>query len=349
MAITLLPTPPSRQDPANFNVRADEFLGALPTFGTEANSLATDVNNKQVTASNAATTATNAASTATNKAGEALASANAAASSASSVNTARLAAEAAYDSFDDRYLGDKSADPTTDNDGGALLVGALYFRTTAPIGMKVWTGAAWDDAYANLSSKFDKTGGNVDGNINITGAVGVGTSNPVAKLAVQGGVRIGSAVSTSYLRFTHDTANGFLDTNVGALVLQTQQTNRLVIDTTGNVLATSGLLGYGVGAGGTVVQATSKSTAVTLNKPGGQITMHDALLLVGESVVFQVTNALVAASDCVSVTASATLNYRIEAVVGAGGGYFLVRVTNVGTTEGVPLKINFAIEKVALS
>lgn len=68
MAITLLPTPPSRQDPANFNVRADEFLGALPTFGTEANSLATDVNNKQVTASNAATTATNAANTATTKA-----------------------------------------------------------------------------------------------------------------------------------------------------------------------------------------------------------------------------------------------------------------------------------------
>ena len=71
MVITLLPTPPSRQDPANFNVRADEFLGALPTFGTEANSLATDVNNKQVTASNAATTATNAASTATTKATEA--------------------------------------------------------------------------------------------------------------------------------------------------------------------------------------------------------------------------------------------------------------------------------------
>ena len=117
----------------------------------------------------------------------------------------------------------------------------------------------------------------------------------------------------------------------------------------GNVLATSGALGYGIGAGGTVVQATSKSTPVTLNKPSGQITMHNASLAAGASVVFQVTNALVAESDCVSATANATLNYRIEAVVGAGGGYFLVRVTNIGTTEGVPLKINFAIEKVALS
>ena len=96
MAITLLPTPPSRQDPANFNVRADEFLGALPTFGTEANSLATDVNSKQVTASNAATTATNAASTATNKATEATNAATTATTKATEAsNSATSAANAA--------------------------------------------------------------------------------------------------------------------------------------------------------------------------------------------------------------------------------------------------------------
>ena len=44
MTITLLPTPPSRQDPVNFAERADDFLGALPTFGIEANALATEVN-----------------------------------------------------------------------------------------------------------------------------------------------------------------------------------------------------------------------------------------------------------------------------------------------------------------
>lgn len=45
MAITPLPTPvPSRADPANFAVRADAFLGALPQFATEANQLADDVN-----------------------------------------------------------------------------------------------------------------------------------------------------------------------------------------------------------------------------------------------------------------------------------------------------------------
>ena len=92
MAITLLPTPPTRQDPANFNVRADEFLGALPTFGAEANSLATDVNSKQVTASNAATTATNAANTATTKASEASTFANTASTKASEASASATSA-----------------------------------------------------------------------------------------------------------------------------------------------------------------------------------------------------------------------------------------------------------------
>lgn len=45
MAITPLPTPvPSTSDPANFDTRADAFLGALPTFATEANALAVQMN-----------------------------------------------------------------------------------------------------------------------------------------------------------------------------------------------------------------------------------------------------------------------------------------------------------------
>lgn len=69
MAITLLPTPPSRSDPTNFATRADAFLGALPTFAIEANGLASDVNSQQITAVNAANTATAAASTAVSASG----------------------------------------------------------------------------------------------------------------------------------------------------------------------------------------------------------------------------------------------------------------------------------------
>lgn len=65
---------------------------------------------------------------------------------------AKTAAEAAYDNFDDRYLGAKSSDPSVDNDGNALLTGALYFNTTAsPPVMKVYTGSAWLVTFASSS------------------------------------------------------------------------------------------------------------------------------------------------------------------------------------------------------
>lgn len=44
--ITSLPTPPTRQDPTNFNDRADAFLAALPGFQSEANALSTEVNTR---------------------------------------------------------------------------------------------------------------------------------------------------------------------------------------------------------------------------------------------------------------------------------------------------------------
>ncbi|HWU81394.1 MAG TPA: hypothetical protein VN158_15175, partial [Caulobacter sp.] len=57
--ISPLPTPPSTNDPANFNTRGDAFLGQLPTFQAEANTLATEVNGLavQVTNDKASTTA----------------------------------------------------------------------------------------------------------------------------------------------------------------------------------------------------------------------------------------------------------------------------------------------------
>lgn len=69
--ITALPTPPSTNDPANFNTRADAFLGQMPTFVMEANALSTEVNGLavQVTADKASAAAS--AATATTKASQA--------------------------------------------------------------------------------------------------------------------------------------------------------------------------------------------------------------------------------------------------------------------------------------
>lgn len=55
-----------------------------------------------------------------------------------------------YDQFDDRYLGNKASDPTTDNDGSALATGALYYNTTSFV-MKVYNGSAWGAIVGNAS------------------------------------------------------------------------------------------------------------------------------------------------------------------------------------------------------
>lgn len=63
-------------------------------------------------------------------------------------NTAQTAAsdaQTAYDNFDDRYLGAKTADPSVDNDGNALLTGALYYRTSGTPIMRVYNGTTWQD------------------------------------------------------------------------------------------------------------------------------------------------------------------------------------------------------------
>jgi hypothetical protein len=74
----------------------------------------------------------------------AAASAAAAAVSETNAATSETNAEAAFDSFDDRYLGAKASDPSVDNDGDALLSGALYFNTTVN-SMKVYNGSTWGD------------------------------------------------------------------------------------------------------------------------------------------------------------------------------------------------------------
>jgi hypothetical protein len=60
------------------------------------------------------------------------------------------AAAASYDSFDDRYLGAKGSDPATDNDGAALLTGALYWNTPSQE-FRVWNGGAWEAILQDLA------------------------------------------------------------------------------------------------------------------------------------------------------------------------------------------------------
>lgn len=120
----------------------------------------------------------------------------------------------------------------------------------------------------------------------------------------------------------------------------------LLVDTSHNVLVQGGgVSGYGPGSGGTVTQATSKSTGVTLNKACGQITMNGAALAAGASVSFTVTDSLVTAADVVLCAASGNSNYRVECASVAAGS-FTVRVTNVtGGSLSDALLVNFIVHR----
>jgi hypothetical protein len=89
----------------------------------------------------------------------------AAQSAQTAAETARDQTLAAYDSFDDRYLGTKASDPTLDNDGNALVAGALYFNSTSGV-MKLYTGSAWIAAY--VSGTANNVGFTPYGNIAAT-------------------------------------------------------------------------------------------------------------------------------------------------------------------------------------
>ena len=152
------------------------------------------------------------------------------------------------------------------------------------------------------------------------------------------------------------------ETGSGALVFATSPT--LVTPSigvaTGQSLAVSGALtssggniGYLAGAGGTVTQITSQTTAVTLNTLSGMVQMISGVSINHETVaVFQVNNSRVAQSDVVIVSIRGGTNSgNTQAnVVEVGSGYFKIAVANnnanTGTHEtGSAIQINFAVFK----
>ena len=164
--ITGLGDPTANQDAATKKYTTDTFLplaggtltGAVVAGNNKITATYTPSANADLTtktyvdgilgsATAAATSATAAASSAT----AAASSATAAASSATSAASSATSAAASYDSFDDRYLGAKSSAPTVDNDGDALVTGALYFNSSTNIMNVRTSGGAWTAAGSSVN------------------------------------------------------------------------------------------------------------------------------------------------------------------------------------------------------
>jgi len=127
---------------------------------------------------------------------------------------------------------------------------------------------------------------------------------------------------------------------IGAVIPST------IVGTT--VYATSEI-GYSAAAQGAVTQLTDKSTAVTLNKSAGRITMNNAALAGSTAVSFTLNNSTISTNDtiivCVSsVTTGSTAGAYTSYVSNMSAGSASITLRNLSATSySEAVIINFAI------
>jgi hypothetical protein len=108
-------------------------------------------------------------------------------------------------------------------------------------------------------------------------------------------------------------------------------------------------LGYSAGAQGAVTQLTDKSTAVTLNKSAGRITMNNAALAGNTAVSFTLNNSLISANDTIivcisSVTTGSTAGAYTTYVSNMAAGSASLTLRNLsGTSYSEAIIINFSV------
>ena len=232
-------------------------------------------------------------------------------------------------------------------ESGNVAIGAAstsYKFELVSLGSAVVSGIRTQVNNANASYlRFDKARG------------GSGTASAVLNGDTLGAIRFHGYDGASYIEAARieadvDAAPGTNDMP-GSLLFQTKADGattlptRLLIDNAGNILSVStGGLGYGTGSGGSVTQATNRTTGVTLNKTNGAITLVSAAGSTSWQS-FTVTNSTVSATDTVIVNQkSGTDLYECHVTAVSAGSFRISYRTTAGTTTEQPV-FNFSVIK----
>lgn len=240
-----------------------------------------------------------------------------------------------------------SSDPTSASIASIVAI---------PTEVRVVSGAAGTGTYLPMTFY---TGGSERVRINASGNVGIGATAGNYKLYVQH-ANTGNFTGVAFNSTSASAADAagsvriqIGNSNAGNAILTCANSTGVAFSVDGDGKALAYLpagLGYGTGAGGTVTQATSKSTAVTLNKPTGMITTHNAVIASGVMVTFTVNNSLVAAGDTVSlnlISGYADITKYSVAAFAVVAGSFQISIKNLSasSTAADALVFQFSIGK----
>jgi|GEM_PF-3466329 len=222
-------------------------------------------------------------------------------------------AAAIYDTFDDRWLGAKASNPTLDNDGNALQVGAAYWSTTSSV-LRVWTGTIWTDS-------------SIPG-----GVIGVGAGGTGATAAAAARANLGAAAAGSNADITSLAAPA-----LGAATATTQAANTAnttvattaFVDQLRSLLApttgTSGTLA--IGDRGTKVKATGGITVpASVFADNDVVTIYNdsaasITIIQGSGLTLRQVGTAATGNRTLALRGLATVvfNSATEAVISGGG------------------------------
>ena len=230
-------------------------------------------------------------------------------------------------------LGSNIAFGSASNARSALGLGTMATQNSGAVAITGGTVAGITD----LAVADGGTGASTAADARTNLGLGTMAVQAASSVAITGGTVAATTVDGGNLK---------LATNV----LSSTNTNgniTLAPNGTGQVRS-SAPVGYATGAGGTVTQATDKSTAVTLDKVSGQITTTNALLGAGAGVSFTLNNTFIGATDVVlaNIASGATAGaYTLQVDAVAAGSCSIALRNHTGGGLSEALVINFIVLK----